>query len=388
MRNILFIHQSADLYGSDKTLLFLVDSIRDEVNPIVVVPEEGPLTEEFNKKNIEYIISPVIKVSRKFFKGFHLLMLPFTIYKALKSLRKKIEGRKIDVIHSNTLAVLLGGIYSKRYNIKHVWHIHEIIKKPKIVAKAYPPLVNFFSDKVVFNSNASAKHLYKNNSKLEKKSIVIYNGLDRDELSISSKERQLLRESLFSSINDSSIVIGLVGRINKHKGQQMMLNVFHQLQQEGQKNIYLLFIGSTIPTQNFLLKELKEMIKTKELIDSVKIINFQKEIWKFYDALDIVVVPTLDPEPFGLVAVEGMLARKPIIASNHGGLKEIVIHHKTGLLFEPNNNPELKKSIETLIQNNTLMEVYGIEGEKRAKTEFSLNNYIDNFKTFYKNLYR
>ncbi|WP_373941981.1 hypothetical protein OEG92_00860 [Polaribacter sejongensis] len=90
MKNILFIHQSADLYGSDKTLLYLLESIKDVANVIVVVPEEGPLTEEFKKLNIEVFIIPVIKVSRQLFTNFNVFKLPFQIYKAV-SIFKKIR---------------------------------------------------------------------------------------------------------------------------------------------------------------------------------------------------------------------------------------------------------------------------------------------------------
>lgn len=383
MKNILFVHQSADLYGSDKTLLYLVESIRGKVNPIVVVPEEGPLTDELYKLNIEVFIIPVIKVSRQLFTSFGLVKLPFQIYKAIRVLRKKLGNRKIDIIHSNTLAVFLGAFYSKRYCIKHIWHVHEIIQHPKTVAKAYPLLVDWFSDYVVFNSIASAEHLYIRKPKLKLKSKVIYNGLDRKVSFSSKREQELLRKTLFKSINKSSTIIGLVGRINKHKGQRMLLNTFEELIKSGSKNIHLLFIGSTIKSQMSLLDELKSEIKIKKLNDIVTIVDFQKDLWKFYDCIDIVIVPTTIQESFGLVAVEGMLSKKPIIASNHGGLKEIIVHNNTGILFEPNNNVELKKSIETLIFNQDLITLYGEKGEKRAELEFSLEKYVNNFKTLY-----
>ncbi|WP_373941983.1 glycosyltransferase family 4 protein [Polaribacter sejongensis] len=279
--------------------------------------------------------------------------------------------------------MFLGAFYSKIYNIKHIWHVHEIIQHPKMVAKAYPFLVDWFSDCVVFNSVASAEHLYKNKPKLKEKSTIIYNGLDRN-VPISSKEEQmLLRNSLFKSIDKSSIVIGLVGRINRHKGQQLLLSVFNELKKNPENNIYLLFVGSTIKSQLFLLEELKDEIKNKNLENFVTIVDFQKEIWKFYDCIDIVLVPTTDIESFGLVAIEGMLSKKPVIASNHGGLKEIVIHNTTGLLFEPNNASDLKKSIESLLINQNLIELYGKEGEKRAKFDFSLEKYVNNFKALY-----
>lgn len=383
MKNILFIHQSADLYGSDKTLLYLVEALKAKINPIVIVPDEGPLTEELRKINVEIFIIPVIKVSRQLFKSFGIIKLPFQIFKALRLLRKKLGDRKIDIVHSNTLAVFLGAFYSKIYKVKHIWHVHEIIQHPKIVAKSYPFLVDWFSDYVVFNSIASAEYLYVGKPKLRLKSQVIHNGLDR-ELPISSKEEQVsLRVSLFKSINKSSIIIGLVGRINRHKGQRFLLDAFDDLIKDGNYNIFLLFIGSTIKSQTVLLEELKNEIKNRNLQNLVTIVDFQKDLWKFYDLMDIVLVPTTDPEPFGLVAIEGMLSKKPVIASNHGGLKEIVEHNKTGLLFEPNNKNELKKAIETLIDNPDLITLYGEEGEKRAKLEFSLEKYVNNFKDLY-----
>lgn len=383
MKTILFIHQSADLYGSDKTLLFLVESIKEEIIPIVVVPEEGPLTVELRKIDIEVLIIPVIKVSRELIASFKFFTIPFQVFKAIKILKKKLNNRKIDIVHSNTVAVFLGAFYSKLYKIKHVWHVHEIIKHPKIAAKTYPFLVDKFSDRVIFNSKASAEQLYSGKPNLKSKSRIIYNGLDRDISFSSIDEKTKLRKSLFNAMNKSSLLIGLVGRINRHKGQNLLLNTFNELKKEGVENIYLLFIGSTIKSQAFLLEELKNEIKNKKLQNFVKIIGFQKEIWKYYDALDIVLVPTTDPEPFGLVAVEGMLSEKPVIAANHGGLKEIVIHNKTGLFFEPNDSSELKKAILNLVNNKNLISSFGKKGAERAKNKFSLREYVNNFKDFY-----
>ena len=162
-----------------------------------------------------------------------------------------------------------------------------------------------------------------------------------------------------------------------------MLSVFNELKKNPAHNIYLLFIGSTIKSQLFLLDELKKEISNKNLKNFVTIVDFQKEIYEYYDCIDIVLVPTTDPEPFGLVALEGMLSKKPVIASNHGGLKEIVLHNKTGLLFEPNNETDLKKTIENLIDNQHFIKQYGEQGEKRAKLEFSLVKYVNNFKALY-----
>jgi glycosyltransferase involved in cell wall biosynthesis len=253
------------------------------------------------------------------------------------------------------------------------------------VANSYPFLVDWFSDFVVFNSYASAEHLYLVKPNLKSKSKVIHNGLNREVAFSTIEEQTILRQSLFKTIDNSSTIIGLVGRINKHKGHRLLLNTFEELIKSGTNNIYLLFIGSTIKSQKYLLEELKNEIKIKNLQDIVTIVDFQKDLWKYYDSIDIVLVPTTDPEPFGLVAIEGMLSKKPVIASNHGGIIEIVINKETGLLFEPNNQIELKRAIETLINNRDLLISFGEKGEKRAKLKFSLEKYIEDFKVLYLN---
>jgi len=382
MKNILFIHQSADLYGSDKTLLYLVGALKTEINPIVVIPEEGPLTKELRKKDIEVIINPVIKVSRQLYASIHIFKTPFLVLKAIKSLDKKLGNRKIDIVHSNTLAVFLGAFYSKKYKIKHVWHVHEIIQYPKIIAKIYPFLVNYFSSQIIFNSKASYNHLCKNKLKLKNKSIVIYNGIERNTPFSSKGEKQLLRKTLFKSIAKSTIILGLIGRINKYKGHYLLLSVFEQLIIE-KKDVKLLFIGSTINSQAYLLDKINSEIQKRDLNNHVTIIPFQKEVWKLYDIIDVVIVPTICLESFGLVALEGMLSKKPIIGSNNGGLKEIIKHNNTGLLFKPNSEPALKNAIKKLLSNQNLIATFGKEGEKRAKLYFSLKKYIDNFKDLY-----
>jgi glycosyltransferase involved in cell wall biosynthesis len=79
-----------------------------------------------------------------------------------------------------------------------------------------------------------------------------------------------------------------------------------------------------------------------------------------------------------------MLSKKPVIAANHGGLKEIVENNKTGILFEPNNKVKLKEAIEFFICNKEQLAIYGTQGEKRANIHFSLKKHVDAFIHLYK----
>lgn len=382
MNNILYIHQSAELYGSDKTLLYLVAEIQQKgFNPIVVLPFEGPLYDELKKHNIEIIIAPVLKISRKMFSFSNLISMPKQIFQSFSIINKQLNGRKIKWVHSNTLAVLIGALYAKRYNIKHLWHVHEIIEHPKFISDLYPKIVDFFSDSVVYNSKATQDFMVNKRPKLLKKSHIVLNGFDRVTAVNSAGDIKDFRSKNFNA-GENEVIIALVGRISRWKGQQLLLNAFRLLNQEI-SNARLVFIGSPPPNQEEFLHALEDKIKEYHLEEKVTILPFQNDVWKVWDAIDIAAVPSTEPEPFGLVAIEAMLASKPVVGANHGGLKEIIINETTGFLVEPNNEVALKEALFYLVNDPLLRDNIGAAGYQRAVDVFSLKKYVEHFETLY-----
>lgn len=94
-------------------------------------------------------------------------------------------------------------------------------------------------------------------------------------------------------------------------------------------------------------------------------------------------MPSTVPESFGLVALEAMLACKPVIASNLGALKEVVKNNTTGFLFDINDKKDFEKKIQILLENKELREEYGIAGYSRAKKTFNIEKYIYQFEQKY-----
>lgn len=374
MINILFIHQSAELYGSDKTLLVLLKSINKlKYNPIVILPNEGLLTDELLKENVKFICLPVLKLHRKMFNPLNLGLLIIQTKKSLIGLNKLHKKHNFDIVYSNTLAVLVGILFAQKNKIKHIWHIHEIIKSPKLITKIFVKLISLKSNtQIVYNSKAT-QDFWNVNKKIENKAITILNGIKlesfKDNISI-------LKKTLFNA--DKEIIIALVGRISNWKGHYILLESFKELIKFNK--IKLVFVGSPPPNQEFILELLINKIKEYKLEKDVIIIPFYEQIFKIWNAIDIAVVPSLEPEPFGLVAVEAMLAKKPVIASNHGGLKEIIVNNETGFLIEPNNTVELNKAIQYLINNEYKRIEFGNNGYQKAIKDFSEKKYVESFE--------
>lgn len=377
MITILIIHQSAELYGSDKTLLLLLKYIdKTKFYPVVVLPNEGILKDELEKENIEVVIAPVLKLSRKMFTPKNIFKFIKDIKKGISILDKLNKKHHFDIVYSNTLAVSLGMVYAKKRKIKHLWHVHEIIIRPKIIAAIYPKLLMIFSDLVVCNSIATQKNLTQRIPKLESKSIVIYNGIEIPKGSNPDK--------INLGFPVDNIVISLVGRISSWKGQQLLVSAFVILAKK-HLNIKLVFLGSAPLNQEHFEISLKNKIAENKLQEHVVIFPFQKEIAKFWNSIDIAVVPSTEPEPFGLVAAEAMLAKKPVIASNHGGLAEIVIDDVTGFLVEPNDAIALAEAISKLIDNPELRTQFGKKGHERVINEFSIERHVDQFEAIFEN---
>lgn len=387
MKTILVIHQSAELYGSDKTMLYFLSELdKTKYLPIIVLPFDGPLKIELEKNNIKVVIAPVLKLYRKMFTPKNIFKFIKEYYKGVKILNALNKEYKFDLVYTHTLAALIGILFAKKRNIKHLWHVQEIIAKPKVFNFLFKKILSLdCNHKVVYDSIATMNFWIENNLKLTEKSEAVWNGIEtKNSKSFTDAELNEVRENYFFATNNE-IVIALVGRINSWKGQQLLLQSFETVI-EKHKNIKLVYLGSAPPNQPIFETELRNKIKEYNLESNVILIPFQKEIEKFWNSIDIAVVPSTEPEPFGMVVIEAMLAKKPVIASNHGGPTEIVVENETGLLFEPNNHNSLSDALEKLIQDEQLRKLYGANGFKRVHNTFSLENHVNHFEKIFEEL--
>ena len=381
LKNILFIHQSADLYGSDRVLLSLVKELNpSKYCPIVLLPCDGPLLEELKNANIEVHIIPIAKLSRSILSVKGLLSLPLVAIRSIRSIDRILKGRRVSLVHSNTLAILSGALWSRWRKVLHVWHVHEIIVRPRLVVAVYSLLLRFFADTIVCNSYATETNLLARSRSLEVKSTVVWNGLESSFIRRKG-DSKIYREQL--GINDGDVLVALVGRINSWKGQQVLVSAANLLFDRGYRNIRYLIVGSPPSGQGHFLDSLKDAIELSPAKNDFILRGFIPDIWQVWEACDIAVIPSTEPEPFGMVALEAMSAGKPVIAANHGGLTEIVSDRETGFLVDSQNKEDFALKIRELVDDENLRKKLGREGELRYLRYFTLESYITNMEKVY-----
>lgn len=384
-KNIVFVSISSDLYGSSKLLLTLVlqlKKINSIYNPIVCLPfEKGPLKQKLIEEGIEIIEMPVLKLTRAMIQtlGFGKF---FKEYKdAKKILENRLEGREVLCIQSNTLATMFGSFYCFKNKTFHIIHIHEIMDKPWFIRYLFSLIQLIFANKLIFNSRATETFYLKTLKALKKKSVMIFNGVERDMPYLNQTEREQLRLDFYKAKKDD-FLIGLIGRFNRLKGHKLLIEAFREVTLK-HPNAKLCFIGSPPKGQEHYLEDIKQTIIKENLTLKTIFLPFQENIYRVIDTLDLVTVPSTEPESFGIIAVESMLSKKVVIASNLGGLSNIIKDKKTGLLFQVNNKNELVKSINNIIEDQGLKIFLEENGYKSAVQEFSVSNMLNKFLNVY-----
>ena len=122
----------------------------------------------------------------------------------------------------------------------------------------------------------------------------------------------------------------------------------------------------------------------KNIIPEIKwpvyFLGYQKNISKFLEKTDILILPSIQFESFGMSILDGMRFEKPVICSDCGGMKEGVIHEKNGLIYKADDHLELAMNINKLLENQVLRKNMGYEGKKIFEEKFTSTEMIKKYK--------
>jgi glycosyltransferase involved in cell wall biosynthesis len=371
-QNILILHSSSDLYGASKILLVTVDFLKqDGHNIYVVLSDEGPLADNLRALNIEVIIVRLGIIRRKYFSIGGLLNRFKVILNAKKKITQVIKEKQINILYSNTTAVLVGAFVAKATKVKHIWHVHEILTQPIFLVKFIGWILNKYSDRVIVVSDAVKKHWEK--YVLTDKTVTIYNGIDYSTfLNTSSDLRQTL------NIDDNIILMGMIGRVHHLKGQEYFLHIA-TLIAKNYKNVRFIMVGDVFPGNEYLYEKIDSIKRIENIEHLVTDLGYRTDIPNILRGLDLFVLPSILPDSFPTVILEAMASGKPIAATNHGGATEMLVNNKTGVLIPWDDAKKAAILIEELLKDDELRKAMGTNGRERVLKEFSMESYGQNF---------
>lgn len=380
-RKVLFLHPSSELYGADRTLLDLVVRLdRERFHAVVRLPAPGPLAGELEAAGAEVEYGPLGIGAQASLTPRGLLRLVWDLPRAVFSTLRSIRRHRPTSIHTNTMIVLGGAIAARLSGRAHLWHIHEIPTRPEWLIRAFAFLFALLAHRVVCNSHATAKCFRSRCARLAGKTSVVWNG------TASIEEKPALDDPRAAlGIDRDAPLVLLPGRINSWKGQEILVEAARRLRDRHPEARYLI-VGCTPPGQDHYLQTLESRIRDAGLERIVLRRDFVPGLDALLAAADLVVVPSTRPEPFGLVAIEAMAHARPVIATDAGGLAEIVVHGTTGLLVPPGDAEALAGAIADLLRSPRRAARLGRAGRTRQREHFTLRRYAEEFARHHEEL--
>ncbi len=296
-----------------------------------------------------------------------------------------LKKEKYDIIHCHTskggfigrLAAKLAGariiIYSPHGDIFEGYFC-------KLVTDFFVLLEKFaarFTDKIINLSKIEIERFLEHGIGTKQQLKHIYNGIDIKYYERTTASNLKKREEF--SLSKDDFVCATVGRLVPVKGHTYLIKAIQKVVNVIPKAKFL-FVGD-----GELKSELSEEIKSLGLQENIFLLGARRDIATILSSVDIFLLPSIN-EGFGMVLIEAMAAKKPVIATNVGGIPEIVIDGKTGILVPPKNTEGFSSAIIKLYNNPELSRRMGLAGYRRAKNIFNIETTVRELENLYSEL--
>ena len=184
----------------------------------------------------------------------------------------------------------------------------------------------------------------------------------------------------FFGLPHNDCIIGVLGRLDKLKGQEILLRAVPEVLKQ-HTNIIFLIAGDETAGEHGYKEYLMKLCRELDIERYVKFLPFTDDVPRLMAALDLFILPSFS-ETFGLVVLEAMAMELPIIATNAGGLPEIITNGKTGLLIEPRDATALAWAIHRVLNDSTLRLSLGQLARKEALERYNFDRCMDSLLGF------
>lgn len=310
---------------------------------------------------------------------FRILIYLFAFNIFLLKLRNIIKKGNFDLLMTNTIkAHFYGSVGSIWLKIPLIWRFHDILSEDdfhSLYIKSLVFLGNRLPKQILAVSEEVRISLIRQGIRSEKVK-TIYNGVDIKNL---QGQKDILTQK-----EKKGAIIGCFGRIVPQKGHLVLLSSIPRVLSSFPQTKFLI-AGDTPEVYQSYRAKLIEAIEAKGLKENVFLMNFCPNLHSLYNFIDILVLPSITPEAFGLTILEAMAFGKPVIASRIGGIRELIVDGVNGFLVESSNEEELAERIKYLLGNPEICKQMGNRGKEIVQEKFPLKKYIEGMEKSFLN---
>lgn len=359
---VMFVNHTSAIAGAE---LILLDVARAWRGATAFLFEDGPLNPAMRNKGLDVVLS-------RFGRGLTTLKRDASLWRAaplagrLAGITAEIAGaaRRHDVIYANSQkAFVLAAIANAVARRPLVWHLHDIIDGTHFGAgqrRLQVTLANRFATRVVVPSEAAARAFAAAGGRADLVEVVP-NGVDivRDE-----RSRADLRHDL--GLPDGPLV-GVFSRLAPWKGQHVVLDALAAL-----PDVRGIIVGDALFGEQDYATTLRARVEKLGLAGRVQFLGHRSDVPLLMQAVDVMIHPSVAPEPFGRTLVEAMLAGAPVVATDTGAAADILDHGAAGTLVAPGDAAALAAAVADVLARPDEIAAQLDVAAARAKTRYGV----------------
>jgi glycosyltransferase involved in cell wall biosynthesis len=293
----------------------------------IVISAGGKLVEQIENDGGEHI---TLEVCSK-----NILTAPFRMY----ALRKVLKILKPDVVHARSrVPAWLTYLANKKLGFPFVTTVHgfnSVNQYSKVMTK---------SNQVICVSEAIKEYIQKHYQTPEDKITVIPRGIDLEKFNADNIDKIFIDSFTQKNNLKDKYIVTSIGRITQLKDLETFIKSI-ALVKNKMPNVIGLIVGGVRKDKQKYFESLQVLVRELSIEANVLFVGSQSKVTEIYTLSDVIVSSSKKPESFGRSAAEALAMNTPVIATGHGGILDIVIPNKTGLLFEIGNEKELSKQI-------------------------------------------
>ena len=319
----LLVHAGWELFGSDRMLLESAIALTQAGERVVVaLPENGPLVGHLRAAGVEVLIPPMFALRKSALHPRNWLRTVRDAIRGTVAAVTIVRRLRPKAIYVSTIVLPLWPIIGRLLRVPTVTHVHEAEASAARVVNLILYAPHLASHRLIVNSEFTLRTVGDSIPALARRATVILNGV------ASPSDVPAPRDEL------DRLRVVYVGRISHRKGPDVALEAISLLRKRG-VDADLQLIGAVFTGNEAFDEALTARIDELALGGHVTHHGFRADIWPVLAEADVVVVPSRQDESFGNTAVEGILAGRPVVASDIPGLREAVGGYSAALFVTP-----------------------------------------------------
>jgi glycosyltransferase involved in cell wall biosynthesis len=285
-----------------------------------------------------------------------------------------------DVVQVNGWFTFHPSIAATNLNIPVLWYLPDMMV-PKPLVYPTRPIIRRYGTKVVTASHAVSEYFFNDPSSVS----VIYPPVNITRFNEENTQRKCidqLRNEL--KIPKEEPISGTIGNISPNKGHEYLIQSIASIV-EHYPNARLVIVGSPLESQDQYYKSLQNQASKLNIEENVIFAGYREDVASLLSIFDVFAFPSLN-EASPQAILEAMAMEVPVVATDVGGVPELIVDRESGILVPPKSPSLLSKMILELLEDNSFREQLGRNARKRVESRFSIERCANNFKQAYHSL--